>query len=101
MVVTGGASGIGDKVVERFLAEGDHVIVVDRNESPRDVVTLRMDLMDPETVDRAAEQLPEHIDVLVNAAGISGKNGVDAALAVNFLGMRQFAELASTRMRCV
>lgn len=98
VVVTGGASGIGDKVVERFLADGDHVIVVDRNESPREVVTLRMDLMDPETVARAAEQLPAHIDVLVNAAGISGKNGVDAALAVNFLGMRQFAELAASRM---
>lgn len=98
VVVTGGASGIGDKVVERFLAEGANVIVVDRNPSPRDVVTLRMDLMDPETVDRAADQLPAHIDVLVNAAGISGKNGVDAALAVNFLGMRQFAERAAARM---
>lgn len=98
VVVTGGASGIGDKVVERFLAEGANVIVVDRNPSPRDVVTLRMDLMNPETVNRAADQLPAHIDVLINAAGISGKNGVDAALAVNFLGMRQFAERAAERM---
>lgn len=98
VVVTGGASGIGDKVVGRFLAEGANVIVVDRNPSPRDLVTLHVDLMDPETVDQAADQLPAHIDVLINAAGISGKNGVDAALAVNFLGMRQFAERAAARM---
>lgn len=98
VVVTGGASGIGDKVVGRFLAAGDRVLVVDRNPSPRDVVTISMDLMDPATIDQAAEQLPQHIDVLVNAAGISGKNGVEAALAVNFLGMRQFAERAAERM---
>ena len=98
VVVTGGASGIGDKVVERFLADGDQVVVVDRNPSPRAVETVIVDLMDPAAIVAAAESLPAHIDVLVNAAGISGKNGVDAALAVNFLGMRQFTEAAATRL---
>lgn len=99
VVITGGASGIGDKVVERFLAEGDTVVVADRNPSPRDVPTVIVDLMDPEAVDRAAEQLPERIDVLVNCAGISGKSGVDMALGVNFLGMRRLTEHAAKRMR--
>ena len=98
VVVTGGASGIGDKVVERFLNAGATVIVADRNPSERNVETILLDLMNPESIDLAATQLPQHIDVLVNGAGISGKNGVDAALAVNFLGMRQFAEHAAKRM---
>lgn len=99
VVITGGASGIGDKVVERFLAEGAHVVVADRNPSPRNVETIIVDLMDHEAIDRAAEQLPEHIDVLVNCAGISGKSGVDMALGVNFLGMRRLSEHAAKRMR--
>ncbi|MCA0378486.1 MAG: SDR family oxidoreductase [Actinobacteria bacterium] len=99
VVITGGASGIGDKVVERFLDDGDRVVVVDRNPSPRDVPTVIVDLMDPAAIDAAVNELPETIDVLVNAAGISGKSGVDAALAVNFLGMRRFAEHAVKRMR--
>lgn len=98
VVITGGASGIGDKVVERFLADGDHVVVVDRNPSAREVPTIIVDLMDPAAIDAAGTSLPAHIDVLVNAAGISGKNGVEAALAVNFLGMRRFTELAADRM---
>jgi NAD(P)-dependent dehydrogenase (short-subunit alcohol dehydrogenase family) len=98
VVITGGASGIGDKVVERFLNDGDRVVVVDRNPSPRDVPTVIVDLTDPDAIDAAATRLPEHIDVLVNAAGISGKSGVDAALAVNFLGMRRLTELAVQRM---
>lgn len=98
VVITGGSSGIGDKTVERFLADGARVIVADRNPSPRDVETIIVDLTDPESIASAAEQLPAHIDVLVNAAGVSGKSGVEAALAVNFLGMRDFTERAATRM---
>lgn len=98
VVVTGGASGIGDKIVGRFLEEGARVIVADRNPSPRDIQTIIVDLTDTAAIDTAAGELPEHIDVLINAAGISGKNGVDAALAVNFLGMREFSERAATRM---
>jgi NAD(P)-dependent dehydrogenase (short-subunit alcohol dehydrogenase family) len=98
VVVTGGASGIGNEVVKRFLADGADVIVADRNASELPVAHLSVDLTDPASITAAATQLPEHIDVLVNAAGVSGKNGVAAALAVNFLGLRQFTELASTRM---
>ena len=98
VVVTGGASGIGDRVVERFLAEGSEVVVVDRNPSPREVRTIRMDLTDDASIDAAAAELPERIDVLVSAAGVSGEAGVAAALAVNFTGMRRFSEAAATRM---
>lgn len=97
-VIVGGASGIGDKTVERFLADGYRVVVADRNPSPRDVETIAVDLMDPQSITAAAAQLPERIDVLVNAAGVSGKSGVEAALGVNFIGMREFTERAAARM---
>lgn len=98
VVVTGGASGIGSKVVERFLLEGARVIVADRNSSALTDENLTVDLTHPASIVAAAAQLPEHIDVLVNAAGVSGKSGVSAAFAVNFLGMRQFTELAASHM---
>jgi len=65
-VVTGGASGIGAAIVERFLAEGAKVLAVDLSPiKPRaGLETLVAD------VSRPAPKLPP-ADVLVCAAGIS------------------------------
>ena len=70
-VVTGGAQGIGAAIVKRLQASGAKVAVWDLDGS------LRVDVGDPASVDAAVKRtLTElgRIDVLVNNAGIAGKN---------------------------
>jgi NAD(P)-dependent dehydrogenase (short-subunit alcohol dehydrogenase family) len=88
-IVTGGASGIGAAIVERFLEEGASVLAVDLNRVPekRGLKSLVAD------VTRAVDPLPQ-ADILVCAAGVSvGKTLVetteeewDQVFAVNAKG---------------
>ena len=70
-IVTGGAQGIGAAIVERLRSSGARVQIWDLDGSPP------VDVSDPESVDmalRAALKELGKIDVLVNNAGIAGKN---------------------------
>ena len=70
-IVTGGAQGIGAAIVKRLQASGAKVAVWDLDVSPK------VDVADPQSVkqatDRAIKDLGK-VDVLVNNAGIAGKN---------------------------
>jgi NAD(P)-dependent dehydrogenase (short-subunit alcohol dehydrogenase family) len=74
-VVTGAASGIGEAVARRLLAEGVEVVGVDRDEAglarlaARGARTLAVDLARPEDRARVVEAA-DGGDYLVNAAGI-------------------------------
>jgi 3-oxoacyl-[acyl-carrier protein] reductase len=85
-VVTGGGSGIGQATVRRFADEGATVIAVDVNEAGlaetadgRDAVSTRTaDVSDSAQVGAVFDRVREEhgrLDVLVNAAGISGPKG--------------------------
>ena len=68
-IVTGGASGIGEAVAKRIVAEGGQVAIWDLTGG------IRVDISDHESVERAlAETLRQldGIDILVNSAGITG-----------------------------
>ena len=75
-VVTGGATGIGRAVAEHLAREGTEVTIVGRR---REVLAaaaaeigakaVAFDAADPASVTAALPQLPDQIDVLVNAAG--------------------------------
>ena len=99
IAVTGGSSGIGSALVNQLILQGDNVIVFDRNPPASDVPFVRMDLTSPTSIQGAVARLPHQIDALVNAAGVSGASGVEVALAVNFIGLRQFTEAAVVRLR--
>ncbi|MFP6626772.1 MAG: SDR family NAD(P)-dependent oxidoreductase [Deltaproteobacteria bacterium] len=78
-LITGGASGIGRAVAERFMAEGSEVAIVDWNEAAvletaRELgaMALAADVTDPEAVAAAVATAAETlggISVLVNNAG--------------------------------
>ena len=77
VVVTGGASGIGQATVKRLVADGFRVAVLDLGDAAGSgaELTLRADVTDPAEVERAIEQVLAafgRIDVLVNNAGITG-----------------------------
>ena len=70
-IVTGGAQGIGAAIAKRLRVSGAQVAVWDLDGSPR------VDVTDPSSVEQAVKRaLAElgKIDVLVNNAGIAGKN---------------------------
>jgi NAD(P)-dependent dehydrogenase (short-subunit alcohol dehydrogenase family) len=70
-VVSGGAQGIGAAIVERLRSSGARVQIWDLDGTPR------VDVSDPGSVERATKDTLkelEKIDVLVNNAGIAGKN---------------------------
>jgi 3-oxoacyl-[acyl-carrier protein] reductase len=83
VVIAGAGGGIGRKIVDRFLANGDRVIGLDRAKSSlEELVTIRnagdqlstfcVDIADESAVAAFAEhirQTHDHVDVLVNCAG--------------------------------
>jgi len=85
-VVTGGGSGIGLAVAERLVAEGGEVMLWDVDQRRLDEATAklggrararRVDVTDPDDVERAAEEAEagfDGVDVLVCSAGVAGAN---------------------------
>lgn len=98
VVVTGGSSGIGSEIAFRFESSGDRVVVIDRNQPPSDREFVECDLSKPMSIQAACEKLPEQIDVLVNAAGVSGLAPIETVMRVNFYGLRSLTELIAPRI---
>ena len=118
VVVTGGASGIGQATAQRFLEEGCAVCVVDRSAEARTRVAqelhgltavLAADVSDLEQVQRAFSEAIDHmgsVDVLVNNAGISIRHEFlditpeewDEVVGVNLRGVFYMAQTAARHM---
>ncbi|MFB9857195.1 SDR family oxidoreductase [Paenarthrobacter aurescens] len=98
VVITGGSSGIGLATVQKFLDNGDNVVVLDRNPSNHGVQTVTVDLADSESITAAVDSLPHGIDVLCNVAGVAGTAGARTVLAVNFMGIRELTEQIAGKM---
>lgn len=82
-IVTGGASGIGEKMVDLFSAEGATVIAADINEEAleranqkENVVGMKLDVSSDDDWAQLAKEIKERfgkIDILINNAGISSE----------------------------
>ena len=66
-IVTGGMQGIGAAIVRRLEASGAKVTIWDLDGSPK------VDVSDPASIQNALKNIKK-VDVLVNNAGIAGKN---------------------------
>jgi NAD(P)-dependent dehydrogenase (short-subunit alcohol dehydrogenase family) len=107
ILITGGASGIGLAIVEKFAAEGSQVFLIDFNKTEGarveksgrkkggKVTFLHADIQDEQQVIQAIQSIPGKLDVLVNNAGIAhiGNLGntspadFDRLFAVNVKGL--------------
>lgn len=113
IVVTGGASGIGRATVERALAEGARVAVLDRDVATAelDAPATMCDVTSPSDVERAfawVDDVLGGLDGLVAAAGIGTESGDvattslkdwNAILAVNLTGVMLVSQAAVPRLR--
>ncbi|GAA2802924.1 SDR family oxidoreductase [Saccharopolyspora taberi] len=119
-IVTGGSRGIGRAVVERLAADGATVVfsyATDRTAAERlraglgdRVHAVRADLADPAQVERiftTADEHFDHLDVLVNNAGVPShapitdvaETDYDRIMAVNAKGTFLAIQHAARRMR--
>jgi 3-hydroxybutyrate dehydrogenase len=73
-MVTGAGSGIGEACVRRLVADGAHVVAVDRDDAALERLVAAVDGVTPVVCDLAdldaVDALPGDIDVLVNNAGV-------------------------------
>lgn len=122
VVVTGGASGIGEGVVGAFADAGDHVVIADLDRDRASAVAaglgergyeasaVAMDVRDHESVQAAVAGIcrsREGIDVLVNAAGVASAGLAESlpvqqwnqAIAVNLTGCFVTAQAVIPAMR--
>jgi NAD(P)-dependent dehydrogenase (short-subunit alcohol dehydrogenase family) len=119
-IVTGGASGIGAGIVERFLAEGARVVIADVERDRGqdfaatlggDAVFRLTDVSDPEQVSALVASAVETfggLDVMVNNAGVSSKMhrsfldddlaDFQRVMAVNVLGVMAGTRDAARQM---
>jgi NAD(P)-dependent dehydrogenase (short-subunit alcohol dehydrogenase family) len=118
VVVTGGASGIGQATAARFLEEGAQVCVLDRSAEARERVTEELpglaavidaDVSDLGQVQSAVDEAVARmgaVDVLINNAGISIRHDFldttpeewDAVLGVNLKGVFYVAQTVARHM---
>ena len=115
-IVTGGAGGIGSRIVAELAALGARVAILDRDEAgaqkvadEHGAIAIGMDLADPASVDRAFHAAVDAlgpIDVLVNNAGwdkvgpfVDSDPAIwDTLIAINLRGPIRLTHLAAPSM---
>ncbi len=96
--VTGGASGIGARIVETFEERGFDVVILDRNDPGNGKSFVPCDLSEISSIDAAVAALPKNLSAFVNAAGVSGLAPISTIMKVNFYGLRYLTESVAGRL---
>lgn len=111
-IVTGGASGIGAAIVDRFRAGGAEAVVFDLNTEnvPEGVFAVRVDIADTDSVNAGIQAVAERfgrIDIVVNNAGVGAQGTIEAnddaewqrVLNINVLGLVRVSRAALPWLR--
>lgn len=88
VLITGGYGGIGQALVEAYLAAGvRHVLVAGREGRPQPVGCshVPLDVTDPASAQAAADAFGDDVDILVNNAGVNRSAGLFDPNAVEAL----------------
>jgi NAD(P)-dependent dehydrogenase (short-subunit alcohol dehydrogenase family) len=100
ILVTGTASGIGQRTAELASQLGADVFGIDLHQPDHPAGPLiQADISTPGGVKALVDQLPERIDALCNVAGVSGNKGAAPTLAINYFGLRALTEAMAPRIR--
>jgi NAD(P)-dependent dehydrogenase (short-subunit alcohol dehydrogenase family) len=100
VVVSGGASGMGEAIANIVSDLGGEVFVLDVKEATSPTATsITMDLRNPEEIDAALTAVGAPIHAVFSCAGVSGApfSPLDVML-INFVGARHLVERAADRM---
>jgi NAD(P)-dependent dehydrogenase (short-subunit alcohol dehydrogenase family) len=93
-VVTGAANGIGMAIHQLIESHGHQVFMMDRQSMDSERF-IYLDLMNVDSIEKAAESLPKSINGLINCAGIAPQNDNQLdILNINWLGTK----LLTTRL---
>lgn len=93
VLLTGGASGVGEATAKLLLARGHAVISLDIKPSNNpEVRHLACDLSDPASIDEVLSELDGPYSSLLNVAGVPGTVGSELTMKVNFFGLRYLTE---------
>lgn len=94
VALTGGASGIGEKLAEKLMSEGNSVYAFDLHEPSVEVTEwIKTDLSEPASIDATVAKAPSGFDALINNAGLPPREGMgELILRVNFFGLKRFMD---------
>ena len=93
ILMTGGASGVGEATAKMLVARGHNVVSLDIKPSGNsDITSHNVDLSDPASIDAAVAKLDGKFSSLLNIAGVPMAVGNELTMRVNFFGLRYLTE---------
>ena len=93
VLLTGGASGVGEATAKLLLERGHEVVSLDiKPSSNPDVTHHHCDLSDSASIDGVLGELQGPYSSLLNVAGVPGNVGSELTMKVNFFGLRYLTE---------
>jgi NAD(P)-dependent dehydrogenase (short-subunit alcohol dehydrogenase family) len=93
ILLTGGASGVGEATAKQLLARGHKVVSLDIKPSTNpDITHHHCDLSDPASIDDVLADLTGPYSSVLNVAGVPMAVGNELTMKVNYFGLKYFTE---------